>query len=270
MKRAKLIGGCLIAVTLMMSPALGWNAWNFDEYKSGIVWPEPPKVDPGTPGQDNVLTPAPSDATVLFDGKQLDAWVGGEAWEIKDGYAITRERSIHTKQKFGDCQLHVEFATPSKIVGDGQGRGNSGIYLMGRYEVQVLDSWNNPTYFDGQCAALYKQSPPIVNASREPGEWQEYDIIFQAPRFDDQGQVTSPAIFTVLHNGVLVQNHVELDGKTLWDAKPFYEKHDPKEPIQLQFHGNETRFRNIWIRENVANMQGTMPETDAESAETGE
>lgn len=250
-----------LPLTFVAGPALALAAANvaWDEYKSGIVWQEPPKVTPGMPGENGLLSPPPSDALVLFDGQNMDAWEGGEAWEIKDGYAITRKRSINTKERFGDCQLHVEFATPDKVVGSGQGRGNSGIYLMGRYEVQVLDSWDNTTYFDGQCAALYKQSPPIVNACRGPGEWQEYDIIFKAPRFDEEGNVVSKATFTVLHNGILVQNNVELEGKTLWDAKPFYEKHAEKEPISLQFHGNETRFRNIWIRENVANMVGELP-----------
>lgn len=231
----------------------------WDEYKSGVVWPEPAKVTAGDSSESALRLP-PSDAIVLFDGTQLDQWAGGERWEIKDGYAITRKGDIFTKQGFGDCQLHIEFATPEKIEGQGQGRGNSGIYFMDQYEVQVLDSWDNPTYFDGQCGAVYKQSPPIVNASRGPGQWQEYDIVFTAPRFNEDGSLKSPAYLTVFHNGVLVQNHFELTGKTLWDAAPFYASHPEKMPIKLQFHGNETRFRNIWVRENVQNMVGTPPQ----------
>ena len=152
-----------------------------DEYKSGIVWPSPPEVDPGSSNQ------PPSDAVVLFDGTDLSQWQGGERWKIEDGIATVQGSGILTKQSFGDCQLHIEFATPKIVKGKGQGRGNSGVYLMGRYEVQILDSFDNPTYFDGQCAAIYKQQPPTVNASRKPGEWQTYDLIFEAPEFDDQG-----------------------------------------------------------------------------------
>ena len=245
-----LLGGSAVA-------AIGLS--RLDEYKSGVIWPEPAMVTPGGSNESALRLP-PSDATVLFDGTNLDAWVGGDRWEIKDGYAITRHADIFTKQSFGDCQLHIEFATPDKIEGEGQGRGNSGVYFMDQYEVQVLDSWNNPTYFDGQAASVYKQSPPIVNASRQPGQWQEYDIVFTAPRFHEDGSHKSPAYLTVFHNGVLVQNHFELTGKTLWDAAPFYAPHPEKMPIKLQFHGNETRFRNIWVRENVQNMIGTAPE----------
>ena len=152
------------------------------EYKSGIVWPEPAIV---TPGKDHG---PPSDAVVLFDGKDLSKWTGGENWIIKDGYATAAKNGITTKDSFGDCQLHLEFATPAEVKGSGQGRGNSGVYLMGKYEVQILDSYDNKTYFDGQCASLYKQHPPLVNASRKPGEWQTYDIIFEAPRFDGRRQ----------------------------------------------------------------------------------
>src|SRR5205807_10150513 len=168
------------------------------EYKSGIVWPEPAVVDPGPPGG------APSDAMVLFDGKDLSKWKGGEDWEIKDGYAVVRKHDITTKDSFGDYQLHVEFATPEKVSGSGQGRGNSGVFLADRYEVQVLDSYNNKTYFDGQCASLYKQTPPMVNACRKPGEWQSYDILFTSPRFDEsvkEVKVLVPGYVTVIHNG---------------------------------------------------------------------
>ncbi|NQV28011.1 MAG: DUF1080 domain-containing protein [Rhodopirellula sp.] len=225
--------------------ALFWQ-----EYKSGIFWQEPTIVDPDGPGG------VPSDAIVLFDGKSLNAWDGGEKWIIADGAATTAGGSINTKQKFGDCQLHVEFATPSEVKGNGQGRGNSGIYLMGQYEVQVLDSYENTTYYDGQCAAIYKQTPPIVNACRKPGEWQTYDIIFTAPRFNADGSLKSSGYVTVLQNGIVVQNHFELMGGTSYVAPPKYQKHGEKESISLQFHGNKTRFRNIWIRENVHTPQG--------------
>jgi hypothetical protein len=145
--------------------------------------------------------------------------------------------------------LHVEFATPEKVVGKGQGRGNSGIFLMNRYEVQVLDSVDNPTYFDGQCGSIYKQTPPMVNVCRKPGEWQTYDIMFEAPRFNEDGSVKRPGYVTVLHNGVCVQNHFELLGGTFYDRPPKYEKHPEKLPLNIQFHGNPVRFRNIWIRE---------------------
>jgi hypothetical protein len=217
------------------------------EYKSGVVWPEPALVTPGkTEGA------APSDATVLFDGKDLSKWIDGDKWELRDGTAVVQKADITTKDSFGDYQLHVEFATPEKVVGTGQGRGNSGVFLANRYEVQVLDSHDNKTYFDGQCASLYKQTPPMVNACRKPGEWQTYDIIFTAPRFDPDARevkVLTPGYVTVIHNGVVVQNHFALQGSTAWDRPPAYEKHPLKQPIRLQNHGNPVRYRNIWIRE---------------------
>ncbi len=223
--------------------SLGVTAWGLGaEWKSGIPWEEPPVVSPGEPGG------PPSDAIVLFDGKDLSAWEGGEKWAIEDGYAIAKS-GIHTKQSFGDCQLHVEWASPPEIKGHGQGRGNSGVYLMGQYEVQILDSYENETYFDGQAGSLYKQSPPLVNACRKPGEWQTYDIVFKTPRFDGDGKLAKPAVITVLHNGVLIQDHFELKGVTAWHKPPSYSKHPPKLPLHLQFHGNPVRFRNIWIRE---------------------
>ena len=173
-----------------------------EEWVSGIPWPEPKVVDPGPVGG------PPSDAIVLFDGKDLSQWEGGDKWHVKDGYAIAAGNDIHTKQAFGDCQLHVEWATPEKVEGHGQERGNSGVFMMGLYEIQILDSYDNPTYFDGQAAAIYKQRPPLVNACRKPGQWQTYDIVFEAPRFDEQGKLVRPAFVTVLQNGVLVQNHI--------------------------------------------------------------
>ncbi len=199
-----------------------------------------------TPGKDHG---APSDAIVLFDGKDLSKWDNGDKWIIQDGYAISAKTEINSKQSFGDCQLHLEFATPATVSGSGQGRGNSGVYMMQRYEVQILDSYDNKTYFDGQCASLYKQHPPLVNACRKPGEWQTYDIIFESPRFDADKKLTRPGYVTVLQNGILVQNHFELLGGTFYDQPPKYTAHPPKAPIHLQFHGNPVRFRNIWVRE---------------------
>jgi hypothetical protein len=214
-----------------------------EEYKSGIVWPEPKVVDPGPVGG------PPSDAVVLFDGTDLSQWNGGDKWEIKDGYAVAAGGGINTKESFGDCQLHVEWAAPEEVKGEGQGRGNSGVYLMERYEVQILDSYDNKTYFDGQAGAIYKQRPPMVNACRKPGEWQTYDILFTAPRFSEEGQVTKPGYITLLHNGVVVQNHFELMGGTFYEKPPAYSAHPLRAPIHIQFHGNPVRFRNIWIRE---------------------
>ncbi|NOX53841.1 MAG: DUF1080 domain-containing protein [Planctomycetes bacterium] len=213
------------------------------EYLSGIQWAEPPVVDPGPPGG------PPSDAVVLFDGKDMSQWIGAEKWTVKDGYVVAGPGSIRSKAEFGDCQVHLEFAAPEKVTGSGQGRGNSGVFLMGIYEVQILDSYNNKTYFDGQCGAIYKQHPPLVNACRKPGEWQTYDIIWTAPRFDKNGKLVSPAFVTVLHNGVVIQNHFQLLGDTPYHRAPEYRPHPPKGPLGLQYHGNPVRFRNIWVRE---------------------
>ena len=223
------------------------------EYKSGIVWPEPPVVTPGATAAD-----PPSDAVVLFDGTDLSKWVDGDKWLVKDGYAEGRKTAIRTKEAFGDCQLHLEFATPAKVESSGQGRGNNGVYFMGHYEIQILDSYQNPTYFDGQCASVYKQSPPMVNASRKPGEWQTYDIAFEAPRFADDGKLLKPAVATVFHNGVLVQNHFVLSGDTFYDKPPAYTKHPERLPLHLYYHGNAVRFRNIWLRD-LKPLVGTKP-----------
>ena len=213
------------------------------EYLTGIKWPEPPIVTPG----ENCGDP-PSDAIVLFDGKDLSAWENGESWKIEDGVAIVQGGDITTKQSFGDCQLHVEWSAPVPPTGSSQGRGNSGVYLMDRYELQVLDSYDNETYYDGQASAIYKQTPPMVNATRPPGEWNTYDIIWTAPKFKDDGSLESPAYITVLHNGVLTLNHFALLGNTPYREPPKYEKHG-KLPIHLQDHGNPVRYRNIWVRE---------------------
>ena len=240
------------AALLLSGGTLG-AAYFFKEYKSGIVWEEPAIVDPGGNGS------APSDAIVLFDGTDMSEWNGGENWPVEDGVATARKGGISSKRKFGDCQIHLEFATPAEVKGNGQGRGNSGVYIMGRYEVQILDSYKNTTYYDGQCGAIYKQTPPIVNASRGPGQWQTYDIIFTAPRFNDDGSVKTPAYVTVLHNGVVIQNHFELQGGTSFTAPASYRKHAEKESINIQFHGNPVRFRNIWVRENVHAPVGEHP-----------
>lgn len=223
------------------------------EWVSGIVWSEPAVVDPGPLGG------PPSDARVLFDGKDLSQWQGGDKWLIENGCATPQGGGITTKDGFGDCQLHLEWASPAEVKGSGQGRGNSGVYLMGRYEIQILDSYDNKTYFDGQCGSLYKTKPPLVNACRKPGEWQTYDILFTAPRFDEQGHLLKPAYVTVLQNGVVVQNHSELLGKTEYENPPSYTRHGDREPIHIQFHGNPVKFRNIWIRE-LQEPQGVYPE----------
>lgn len=207
---------------------------------------EPAMVDPGPPGG------PPADAIVLFDGKDLSKWKsdkGDAKWEVNDGVAtVNGTGSISTRDAYGDCQLHIEWAAPSVVKGEGQGRGNSGVYFQGRYEVQVLDSYENKTYFHGQAAGIYKQHAPLVNASRKPGEWQVYEIVFHAPRFDSGGALQKPGTFTVFHNGVLVQDHVEILGTTSHQGRPKYTAHALKQPLSLQDHGNPVRFRNIWIR----------------------
>ncbi|MCA9237781.1 MAG: DUF1080 domain-containing protein [Planctomycetales bacterium] len=213
------------------------------EYYPGVEWPEPPVVTPAAePGG------APSDAVVLFDGKDLSAWNGAENWKIVDGAMVVGQGEISTKQPFADCQLHIEWSAPTPATGEGQGRGNSGVFF-GPYELQVLDSYKSKTYFDGQAGALYKQQPPQVNAMRPPGEWNVYDVIWTAPRFRADGSLESPAYITALHNGVLIQNHTEVKGSTFFHSPPTYWPHDSAQPIRLQDHGNPVRFRNIWIRE---------------------
>ncbi|MEN6558999.1 MAG: DUF1080 domain-containing protein [Thermoguttaceae bacterium] len=227
----------LTAAVVSFAPAQEWV--------SGIPWPTPPTVDPGPVGG------PPSDALVLLgDGRDLSQWERADQWQRHDGYITVAGDPLNaTKRAFGDCQLHVEWAAPAEIQGAGQQRGNSGIYLMGRYEVQILDSYNNPTYPDGQAGAIYKQNPPLVNASRKPGEWQTYDIVFEAPRFAADGKLLRPALITVLHNGVLVQNHRPIQGETSFFEPPRYRAHPAKLPLAIQFHNNPVRFRNIWIRE---------------------
>lgn len=218
--------------------------------KTTEIWePKPPVVVPGT------NSAPPSDAIILFDNNSLAAWQQNNgnppSWTIGQNEFTVKPGSggIMTKQKFGDCQLHIEWRTPSVVKGNGQGRGNSGIFLMGRYEIQILDNYNNETYVNGQAASVYKQHIPLVNACRPPGEWQSYDIIFIAPRFSEKGNLVSPARITVFHNGVLVQNNVVVWGSVSHDSMPKYEKHEEKLPLGLQDHGDLVSFRNIWIRE---------------------
>ena len=210
---------------------------------------EPRIIDPGPVGG------VPSDAIVLFNGRDLSQWQsakGGDAkWLVKDGYieVAAKTGDIVSKAEFGDMQLHIEWATPSVVQGSGQGRGNSGVFLQERYEVQVLDSFNNTTYFHGQAGAVYKQHAPLVNASRKPGEWQAYDIIYHAPAFDESGNVMKKARVTALHNGVLIQDNVEVMGSTTHEeVQPVYTKHAAKAPLRLQDHGNPVHYRNIWVR----------------------
>jgi hypothetical protein len=217
--------------------------------------PQPVVVTPGQPSTQEKVGTAPSDAIVLFDGKDLSKWKmekdGAEAaWKVENGYmeVVPKSGYMVTKDEFGpDVQLHVEFATPPP-EGDGQHRGNSGVFLFGRYEIQVLDSYNNPTYPDGQATAIYGYRPPLVNASLPPGMWQTYDIIFEGPRFKDD-KLEKPAVTTILHNGVVTQNHTVLIGETPHKQVGTYHAHPEKGPLKLQDHGNPMRFRNIWIRE---------------------
>ena len=221
--------------------------------------PQPPVVTPGTPSTPEAPGKAPADAVVLFDGHNVDAWRTEDGspsgWNVVDGAMVVPPKGAKgggptfTKQKFGDCQIHLEFATPTPASGTGQGRGNSGLIVMGRYEIQILDCYQNLTYPDGTSTAVYGQTPPLVNASKPPGEWQTYDVAFTAPRFKEDGSVETPAYITVFHNGVLTQNHTASLGPVVFRALAHYEKHDAKEPIMLQDHNNPVRFRNIWVRE---------------------
>ena len=212
--------------------------------------PVPKVVTPGNNAAD-----APSDAIVLFNGKDLSNWVNGKGepakWKLEND-AMTVEKgtgNIKTKQAFGNCQLHIEWRCPAEVSGEGQERGNSGIFMMGRYELQVLDSYNNRTFSNGQAGSIYKQYIPLVNACRPPGEWQSFDIIFTAPVFNQDGALQSPARFTVFQNGVLIQNNVEIKGTTVNNGQPSYKKHNGKEPIGLQDHSFPVSYRNIWVRE---------------------
>lgn len=242
MKKSVIVSFTFLALSLAVV-ALAQQDW-----RSGIAWTKPPLVIPGEKPGD-----PPSDAVILFDGKDMSAW-NKDVWEVADGVmtVVPKSGSISTKQKFGSVQLHIEFATPEKVEGSGQGRGNSGVFF-GLYEVQVLDSYDNETYFDGQCGSIYKQRPPLVNVCRKPGEWQSYDIIFNRPELKIENnkvvEVVRPGYLTVFQNGVLIINHHEIEGTTFWHLPPDYEVHEPMMPIMLQDHNNRTKFRNIWVRE---------------------
>ncbi|HTY87213.1 MAG TPA: DUF1080 domain-containing protein [Candidatus Acidoferrum sp.] len=212
--------------------------------------PQPPVVTPGTFSAQ--ATP-PSDATVLFDGKSLANWrdkkTGGPAqWKLEDGAMVADKGDIVTTNEMGDMQLHVEFCEPEPGAHAGQDRGNSGVFLMGRYEIQVLDCYQSKTYADGATGGIYGQHPPLANACRPPGEWQTYDIVFNVPHFNDKGEVTAPGYVTVIYNGVVVQNHQAIRGETNWRVPGKYTAHGPTGPLSLQYHNHPVRFRNIWVR----------------------
>ena len=228
-----------LAVTLSLSSTSGYG----QEYLNGIEWTRPEVV---TPGEGNIAPP--SDAIVLFDGTDLSKWNNADQWQVEDGAMIAGKGVVASKETFGDCQLHIEWSAPTPPKGSGQGRGNSGIFFLGRYEIQVLDSYDNETYFDGQAGAIYKQTPPMVNATRPAGEWNTYDIVWTSPRFKEDGSLQSPAYITALHNGVLILNHFELKGDTPFNRPPRYSQHEAEGPLTLQDHGNPVRFRNIWVR----------------------
>lgn len=248
---------CLVAVLLVLASwvvlAKGADPHDFEVHDPDRAQPE--VVDPG-PGLAE-SAPTPSDAVILFDGSDIDAWQGKDgaeaSWLVENGQmqVVPGAGHIRTKREFGDVQLYVEWASPLEVKGDAQNRGNSGIFLMDRYELQVLDSHQNRTYPDGQAGAVYGQYPPLVNASRPPGEWQSYNIIFCAPEFSEDGGLNEPATMTVIHNGVIVQNNVELTGPTGHYKRPDYEAHG-KAPIRLQDHFTSPKYRLIWLRELVS------------------
>ena len=231
-----------------MLPGGRWHVHDSDR-------PLPRVITPGTCSTQDQPGQAPSDAVVLFDGKDLSHWQNDRGqparWTVQDGAIVARPGAgaIQTRDEFGDCQIHIEFASPNPPRGRDQNCGNSGVIIFGRYEIQVLDSFKNVTYADGQAAAIYGQYPPMVNASRPPGQWQTYDILFTAPRFKPDGSLESPAYSTVLHNGVVVHNHTAHFGPMVYRNSVPYKAHGPKGPIVLQEHGHPVRFRNLWVRE---------------------
>jgi hypothetical protein len=236
------------------TPQIPKQNWHVHDIKR----PHPPMVN--APAAQNFSVPPPSDAIVLFDGKDLSKWQqqgrGAERgkfvapkWKVENGYfeIVPKTGDLITKEGFGDAQYHVEWASPAKPCGGSQLRGNSGFILMSRYEIQVLDSWDNLTYADGQAAAIYGQWPPMVNASRKPGEWQSYDIAFEAPRFEN-GKLVKPPYVTVFHNGVLVHHHQEITGPMAHKVNRPFEAHGLEAPLLLQDHDTPVRYRNIWVR----------------------
>jgi Domain of Unknown Function (DUF1080) len=247
--RANLRGKMFVPAFLALAFCATAFSQNAQWLPNDVARPVPPAVTPGS-----APSVAPSDAIVLFDGTSMAAWAGRDgstpAWPVKDGAFEVAPGSgnIHTKQSFGDCQLHVEWAEPAVVRGSDQSRGNSGIMLMSMYELQVLDAWQNPTYADGTVGGIYGQYPPLVIAGRKPGEWQTYDIIFRRARFDENGQLLAPARITVIQNGVAVQDNTRPTGPTAFHDRPPYMKGPDAAPITLQDHGSAVQFRNIWIR----------------------
>jgi hypothetical protein len=245
---------CLLAASLSAALPLTAGAQQTRDWPVHSM--ERPKPRAADPGPFAASLPAPSDAIVLFDGKSLDGWRTAEGndpapWRVVDGVIeiVPGSGGITSRREFGDIQLHIEWMAPSPPHGEGQDRANSGVFLMGRYEVQILDSYRNETYADGQAAALYGQHPPLVNASRPPGQWQTYDIIFRRPHFDAAGTLVRPARMTVFHNGVVVHDNAEVQGATVHQARARYTAHADRLPIHIQDHGAPVRFRNIWVRE---------------------
>jgi len=269
----------------MKSPVISLSAFliilflgaSLQAQNQDLEW-HPDLTNDWTPVEDSVYTEnlgePPSDAIILFDGSDLSEWTsapgyfpdipgvpdylnaleedhGAAPWNVENGAmtVVPGSGNIMTKQRFSDVQLHIEWRTPEEIDGDGQGRGNSGVFLQGLYEVQVLDSWQNETYSNGQAGSLYKQEAPMVNASKKPGEWQSYDIFFEAAHFDDDGSLIKPAYITVLHNGVLIHHRQKLQGPTVYIGLSKYVEHPRELPIGLQDHGDYVSFRNIWVRE---------------------
>ncbi len=252
------VGGATLKLCAQNIPNLG--GYQDTPLVPGTAWhvhdnlrPQPEIVTPGTFSTPDVPGKPPSDATVLFDGTDLSKWRAGNGdaapWTVENDYFQVKPKTgdISTREEFGDCQLHIEWSAPLPATGNSQGRGNSGLFFFGRYEVQILDNFQNPTYADGTAGAIYGQSPPQVNAVRAPGEWNVYDIIWQGPRFKD-GKLEKPAYVTILVNGVVVQNHTMLIGDTPFRNVGKYNPHGEKGSIRLQDHNNPMRFRNIWIR----------------------
>ena len=241
----------LITMISIVIPSIGFSQDEAPYRAHDLSRPHPPIV---TPAGIEKPVPPPSDAIILFDGSSLEKWSAtngkNSKWVLENGVMHPTRGSgpIQTRDKFGDVQLHIEWATPTPPKGKSQGRGNSGVYFMTKYEVQVLDSYENLTYADGQAASMYGQNPPMVNASLPPGVWQSYDIVFRRPHFNDDGSLKKPAVMTVFHNGVLVQDHFELWGPTNWLKFSEYQPHENELPIRLQDHGNPVLFRNIWLR----------------------
>jgi hypothetical protein len=248
MKTLTLVCLCLGTVTISVHAQVQ-NRESLDPKVTEVWEPKAKKIAPGAMTGD-----APSDAVVLFSGRDLAEWTSLDSspakWEVKDGAftVVKGTGDIKTKKVFGDMQLHIEWRSPALVESESQGRGNSGIFLQERYELQVLDSYESQTYRNGQAGSIYKQHGPLVNATRKPGEWQAYDVIYNAPRFNENGEVVIPAFITVLHNGIIIQNHTEIRGPTEYKGLPVYVNHG-KASIKLQDHGNPVSYRNIWVRE---------------------